>query len=145
MAGLHVTRETPWGLAGAVAEYSRVEPWVYTHYIPKTAQTANGGRPLDNQLGPNSQWMTLRPYFRGKGGWYLAAQADLTWKGSDPGSSLADSAPVGRKTKNFLEGIGSPGFRFEPILSYAWKSVRLESSAAMGDDPRFLARIHWQP
>ncbi|MDG5815260.1 hypothetical protein QA601_09235 [Chitinispirillales bacterium ANBcel5] len=36
-------------------EYSRVEPWVYTHFYGGSHRFTNFGQPLGNQLGPNSR------------------------------------------------------------------------------------------
>lgn len=145
MTGVHGSWSLPLGQAGLVVEYSRVEPWVYTHYISATAQAANGGHPLGNPLGPNSQWMALRPYLRGKGGWYASAQADLTWKGHDLGSGMNDIEPDEAGPKSFIEGVGSPLIRVRPQLAYGWKSIHLETSAILGSDTEFSARLHWQP
>ena len=40
---------------GTLAEYARVEPYVYTHFNSNTAQMAHLEVPLGNQGGPNSQ------------------------------------------------------------------------------------------
>ncbi len=50
--------------AGAIAEYARVEPYVYSHFHPNTAQAANLGEPLGAPNGPNSQAIDFALYAR---------------------------------------------------------------------------------
>jgi hypothetical protein len=144
MAGLHLVRETPWGQAGAVMEYSRVEPWVYTHYKPGTVQTAHGGHPLGNPQGPNSQWVVMKPYFRSTGGWYASARMDLLWKGKDAGSALEDTGASGKGPKTFIQGVGRPDIDITPCAGFAWRSTWVEGAFTAGRQTRLLARIHWR-
>lgn len=144
MFGTHFSLPTRHGLAGLVLEYSRVEPWVYTHYKPGTAQTANGGFAIGNPLGPNSQWMIAKAYFRGPAGLYASARSELIWKGTDLGSGIDDFIVDESEPKAFIRGIGSPEFSVSPHLGYSMKSVLLEASAKIGGNPGLNARIHWQ-
>ncbi len=143
MLGAHFSREAFLGQAGLVMEYSRVEPWVYTHYNPGTAQTANGGYPIGNPLGPNSQWMVLKPYLRGMGKWYISAQSELVWKGRDLGSKLNDSGVDESRPKAFIRGI-EPEFSISPYFSYDWKPVFLEAWGKAASKPELNARIHFR-
>lgn len=145
MIGTHLAYTKLPGQAGLILEYSRVEPWVYTHYKVGTAQTAHGGHPLGNPLGPNSQGMIMKPYWTGAGGLYLSARTELVWKGRDKGSSLQDDMSDGYpEGKEFIRGIGEPRFRIAPLAAYTWKSFHLETSANLGWNPDFSARIYWR-
>ena len=145
MFGAHVVHAIPRGQAGLILEYCRVEPWVYTHYRAGTAQTAHGGHPLGNPLGPNSQGMILKPYWNGAEGLYLSARTDLIWKGRDKGSSLQDDMSEGHPVgKAFIRDIDEPRFRITPLAGYTWRSFHLESSANLGWNPDFSFRIHWR-
>lgn len=145
LAGLHHARALGGREAGFAAEYARVEPWVYTHYLPATAQTANFDHPLGNQLGPNSQAMTGKAYARAPGRWYLSLRTDLVWKGRDRGSSLLDihDPATDGYTKEFLEGIGKPDVRVRPQAWLRWRGVTLHAEADLGKSPGFLAGIQY--
>jgi hypothetical protein len=107
---------------GCVGEYSRVEPWVYTHKEPRTAQTAHFNQPLGNPLGPNSQAVILKGYLRQADSWYLSTRIDLTWKGTDPGSSI-DDIQRDEATKSFLAGVEEPDWMVHPYVWYRWNHV----------------------
>jgi len=49
---------------GTLAEYARVEPYVYTHFKSNSAQIAHLEVPLGNQGGPNSQTIDWLLYSR---------------------------------------------------------------------------------
>ena len=89
---------------GAIAEWTRIEPWVGTHYKANTAQALNHGAPLGDPLGPNAMALTLRGYVR-PGDWTLALTTDWSWKGTDEGSSPEDVRDEKDKSrKTFLYG-----------------------------------------
>lgn len=144
MAGVHLVHGVPGGNAGLVLEYSRVEPWVYTHYRPGTAQTANAGIPLGNPLGANSQWIAIKPYFKGAGNWFASAQADFIWKGADLGSFLNDTIVDESIPKSFLQGVDGPEIRVTPAVSYKWRSVFVEAAATLARRTGLSARIQYQ-
>lgn len=127
--------------AGIVFEYSRVEPWVYTHYTPGTAQAENLGYPLGNQAGPNSQSLSAKAYLRSAGGWYLSARMDCLWKGSDLGSSIDDSHPSDAFTKTFLAGQGSPEVTVTPTASWNRGWLSLQSEVRIGKVTEGFLRI----
>jgi hypothetical protein len=145
MFGTQAVRDLPLGQGGVVLEYSRVEPWVYTHYLAATAQAANGGLPLGNPQGPNSQWMVLKTYLRGTRGWYASLQSDLLWKGHDRGSALNDDREgVPPLRKIFLDGVTRPTWAVSPLAGYAWKSLYLEAAGELGREPGMRARLAWR-
>ncbi len=125
MIGAQYVRDINGLKIGYITEYSRVEPWVYTHYKPSTAQSANHGFPLGNQLGPNSQAYTNKLYIRKAVNWYLGLRLDLVWKGNDYGSSLEDYRSDGAKNidgtdfkKSFISGVGEPEIWITPEVTY---------------------------
>ena len=153
MAGLHFSPKVL-PQAGLVAEYSRVEPWVYTHNLTLTAQSSNGGSTLGNPNGPNSQAIVLYPYYQVGHHWSLGAKAGWIWKGTDAGSSLKD----GRKTrydaeaagliakdkKVFIKGV-SPDFSIGPVFRYRGFGIQFALEAHFGDaETELLTRIAYQ-
>lgn len=144
MAGMHWIFPAGPAEGGAVAEYARVEPWVYTHYTPGTAQTAHYGHPLGIQAGPNSQTLILKAYLRSGEAWYASTRMDLAWKGTDPGSGLDDSVTRAMEDtpKEFIRGVGFPEIRFVPNGHLALgRRIALEAEAVIGRDWRALLRI----
>ena len=112
-------------LPGVIAEWSRVEPWVYTHYVANTSQALNQGLPLGNPLGPNSQALTLVIYAT-RDSWSLGLRGDLIWKGKDTGSQGTDTLHDNPEVrKSFLRGAQTPAFGLGPDVSWAhgWVSV----------------------
>lgn len=132
LAGAHAARDMGGRSAGLVLEYARVEPWVYTHKVPRGSQTAHFDQPLGNPLGPNSQAMTAKAYLRRESAWYASARMDMTWKGTDRGSSLLDLADSTVVRKRFLEGVGEPEVRIEPYLWVRLGPVSAFASTAFG-------------
>ncbi len=105
----------------ASMEWTRIEPWVYTHFASRTAQASHMGRPLGNPDGPNSQSIRVQVERRKPdNGVSLAARA--YWKGIDPGSALEDTVGAqSRRGKEFLAGVEAPVWI--PELE-AWKRFR---------------------
>jgi hypothetical protein len=144
MGGIQL-RGTPFGIPiGAVLEAARVEPWVYTHYDPQSAQAANQGFPLGNQDGPNSQSLKLKGFARFKGGIDFINEAGLDWKGVDSGSSVNDVPPPDIKVKVFLNGADSPAFRFSQRVSVPWRSLTFSAGYELGDAPFAQASVFYR-
>ena len=134
MFGVNIHKTLDKNQIGYIMEYSRIEPWVYTHYVTNTAQAANHGYPLGNQLGPNSQAFTNKIYIRNKLSWYFGIRLDLYWKGTDYGSSLDDHRANHAKqsngtdfTKIFIDNIAKPDIVFTPEISYSTKYYSISS------------------
>jgi hypothetical protein len=143
MAGIHVNRNIASSSVGIIAEFSRIEPWVYSHYLPGTAQSANAGYPLGNQAGPNSMTTILKAYMRQEGRWYAGIECKRGWKGTGLGSSLDDpSEPDPPPKKNFLEGAGPASLELAAVASYRLGFVGFSASASLLDDPSLIGRIH---
>jgi hypothetical protein len=120
-------------LPGVVLEWSRVEPWVYTHYVANTSQALNQGLPLGNPLGPNSQVLTM-VFYATSDCWSLGLRGDLIWKGKDTGSQATDTLhdnTVARKS--FLIGAQTPTLGLGPDVSWArdWLSVSVGCQVQM--------------
>ena len=101
--GSHVAFEPlPELETGLVTEISRVEPWVYTEYVPRSNQATHQGLPLGNQNGPNSLSIGGTGYVAYRN---LAFSTGVQWisKGTDSGSFITDyrniSSPA---SKEFL-------------------------------------------
>ncbi len=139
LAGAHVIRDWAATQGGAILEYARVEPWVYTHYKANSAQTANFNRPLGNQKGPNSQTLTGKIYLRGIQGWYAGLTAQASWKGTDTGSSLLDLHPDFIEKKSFLAGDPAPELSVSPSLAYRWGNLDVYLETALGSRVRLVA------
>jgi hypothetical protein len=89
---------------GLLMEYTRVEPWVYTHYSSRSVQAQNREYSLANPLGPNAQGVSLKYYASAKE-WQLSVRQDWIWKGSDEGSDLLDTLYDNQEVrKEFLAG-----------------------------------------
>ena len=142
LAGTHFVRDFPWARAGLIAEYSHVEPWVYSHFKPNTAQSLNLGVPLGNPYGPDSRTLILKPYARFRSGLYAGIAAGLFWKGHGPGADPAQPSPQDPLTpKNALAGETAPDFAVEPRIAYAWKWFAAALDARLGDGGRVAASL----
>lgn len=143
-AGLHyVIPPSDRGLdGGLVGEYSRVEPWVYTHYLPRTAQSANQGIPLGNPNGPNSQSLTAKPYLTWRRAWHASIPFSAVWKGRDPGSSIGDTMDERSKArKEFLKDVGDPDWKISPTVGCGLRYLSFDLEAGMGIDPGIRLRM----
>jgi hypothetical protein len=145
MAGAHLIRDFSSAKFGLVLEYSRVEPYVYTHFKPYTAQSAHLGYPLGNQAGPNSQSVDGKAYcrFESAGGlrWYGAFKASVLWKSEDAGSAINDSPPDHLTKKHFLSGVSGPAVTIAPFVSASWSVFHAEAQLAIGEEKSSYVRI----
>ncbi len=145
MAGAHGILTLGSLEGGLIGEYSRIEPWVYTSYRKNERQAANAGHPLGNQLGPNSQAMTLKPYVRWGGNGYVSTRLDLVWKGTDRGSHINDDFEAGSPGKKvFIQGVGKPDVLVTPFLSYRWKYFTAETWGTVGARKESFLRFNFQ-
>jgi|GEM_PF-1632116 len=117
--GSHVAFEPLPSLeAGLVTELSRVEPWVYTEYVPSSNQAAHQGLPLGNQNGPNTLsiggtgYMTYRD---------ISISTGLEWirKGTDSGSSITDARPESSQARKAFLAESKDNLIFKANISYA--------------------------
>lgn len=105
-------------LVGTVAEYARVEPFVYTHFYSNTAQHAHAGRPLGNPNGPNNQAIDWSIYAQFDKRFKAVLHNKWLWKGTDYGSQLNDQTSNALHTKkSFLTGAKMQ-YSLAPYFSY---------------------------
>lgn len=128
--------------AGLVVEYARVEPWVYTHFVPGTSQTANAGYPLGNQQGPDSRSLSAKAYGVHPSGISLSALLSYQAKGTGPGSGLEDSVPSNPLIRkgDFSARSRSEWF-CEPAAAYTRGHAALSAGGTFGSRNRAWARI----
>jgi hypothetical protein len=144
MMGTHVKQDFGTVRMGAISEYSRLQPWVYTHFTSGTSQAANLGYPLGNQAGPNSQTMVLKGYARHAKFGYVGMKAGFTWKGRDLGSSMDDPSPhTGKASAIFLAENRPPDFQLETILASDWKNLGFLIQAQFSASPSILTRVSY--
>lgn len=144
-AGGHVTSRWRGLEPGAILEYSRVEPWVYTHFEDSDAEAANLGAPLGNPFGPNSQYLVLRLYSRFPRGLYASFTASALWKGRDPGSIIFDPFERARflEKKSFLADAEAQ-YYFTPEILYRWRFLGLLARVQAGEHFALLFRVQAQ-
>lgn len=142
LIGVHWTRRLGVSTAGAVAEFSHVEPWVYGHFAPSTAQAAHAGFPLGNPQGADSRTLILKLYGRMPRGLYLGLKTGLYWKGHGTSASLNEPVPATPLAhKVFLEGETSPDGVVEPEISYTGRYMHLFLMGRIGEDAGMRAGI----
>lgn len=128
--------------AGTIAEYARVEPYVYSHFVKNTAQMAHLGYPLGNQGGPNSQTVDWTLYGRLDRHIFASLRSTWFWKGTDYGSALNDTTPNRNHMKihkKFLEGADMQ-FSLTPSLSYEGQYVSFMGEVTFFDDRKVYLR-----
>lgn len=142
MSGMHFATDWREARLGLVAEYSRVEPWVYTHFDDFPAQAANLSVPLGNPLGPNSQAVLFKAYGRFPYGLYAGLKVAWTWKGADSGSGIFDPylGQDHHQPKYFIQGV-DPDFSVNPSLAYNWRFLNASLSVEAGSGFRSAARL----
>lgn len=145
MAGTHLIRDFGLWKSGLILEYSRVEPWVYTHYLAKTAQTSHQDYPLGNPWGPNSQAMIGKIYFRLPGRYYLGLKIQGIWKGKSNGSELEDVRLPGESDeKHFLGDSAERHISAGPVFDWRWRYMNLWIRAEIGDGTRCVTGVRFQ-
>ncbi|MDR1759242.1 MAG: hypothetical protein LBR60_01800 [Fibrobacter sp.] len=128
---------------GAIAEYARVEPYVYTHFKQNTAQLGHLGYPLGNQGGPNSQTIDFTLYGRLHRQVFLGLRNTWFWKGTDYGSALNDTTPRQNHMnipKEFLKGAKME-YSLTPALSYDGKYFGFMMELTLFNERRIYSRL----
>lgn len=146
MAGTQVSHDFYLGAhlleTGSIAEYARVEPYVYSHFVKNTAQMANLGYPLGNQGGPNSQTVDWTLYARMDGHIFASLRNTWFWKGTDYGSAVNDTTPAHNHMnipKKFLDGAKMQ-YSLTPSLSYEGQFVSFMGEVTFFDDKKVYLR-----
>lgn len=147
MAGAQIGRDFTFGKrtleAGIIAEYARVEPYVYSHFHPNTAQTANLGEPLGNPNGPNSQTIDVALYGRFAKRLNLNVRQSFVWKGSDYGSAVNDTTPTSnhyKLPKKFIDGAKMK-YSLSPAISYDGDYVFYSLELTLFHDEKIYTRL----
>lgn len=128
--------------AGTIAEYARVEPYVYSHFIKNTAQMAHLGYPLGNQGGPNSQTIDWTVYGRLDKHIFASVRNTWFWKGTDYGSAVNDTTPHHNHMKihkKFLDGAKMQ-YSLTPAISYEGQYVSFMGEITFIDDRKVYLR-----
>lgn len=128
--------------AGTIAEYARIEPYVYSHFTKNTAQMAHLGRPIGSQRGPNSQTIDWTLYARMDGHIFASLRNTWAWKGTDYGSAINDTTPrVGHMKihKDFLKGAKME-YSLTPALSYEGQFVSFMGEITLFNDRKVYLR-----
>ncbi len=146
MAGLHAAHnfDVKGHLveAGTIAEYARIEPYVYSHFEQNTAQLAHLGRPIGSQRGPNSQTVDWTLYARMDGHIFASLRNTWAWKGTDYGSAVNDTTPKHdhmKIHKSFLKGAKME-YSLTPALSYEGCFVSFMGEITLFDDKKIYLR-----
>lgn len=128
---------------GAIAEYARVEPYVYSHFQENTAQIANLGEPLGAPNGPNSQTIDFAIYARLAQRIHLNVRNSWVWKGTDYGSALNDTTPRHnhyKLPKKFLDGAKMK-YSLSPAFSYDGRFVAFMLELTLFNDEKIYSRL----
>ena len=128
--------------AGFIAEYARIEPYVYSHFHPNTAQMAHLGRPIGNQNGPNSQVVDFTVYGRLDHRIFASVRNSWFWKGTDYGSAVNDTTPNRdhmKLPKHFLRGAKME-YSLTPSLSYEGQYVFFLGEITLFNDEKIYLR-----
>ena len=127
---------------GFIAEYARIEPYVYSHFHPNTAQLAHLGRPLGSQAGPNSQTIDFTVYGRLDHHVFASLRNTWFWKGTDYGSAVNDTTPTTdhyKLPKHFLKGAKMQ-YSLTPSISYEGQFVFFLGEITLFDDKKVYLR-----
>jgi hypothetical protein len=128
--------------AGSLAEYARIEPYVYTHFIPNTAQMAHLGYPIGNQAGPNSQTISWLVYAKRAKHFQAQLKQEWFWKGND-GSDLNSQTPTvdhHSTAKHFLDGAKMQ-YSLTPAISYMSNHYAISVEYTLFDRNAFCSRL----
>lgn len=128
--------------AGTIAEYARVEPYVYSHFEKNTAQLAHLEYPLGNPNGPNSQVVDWTLYGRLDHHIFASVRNSWFWKGTDYGSAVNDTTPKYdhmKIPKKFLDGAKME-YSLTPSLSYEGQYVSFMGEITLINDEKVYLR-----
>jgi len=141
MAGLAYAGDFGAWKAGSLAEYARIEPYVYTHFKPYTAQIAHLGYPIGNPDGPNSQTINWLVYAKHAKHFQAQLKQEWFWKGKD-GSELNYPTPTvdhHSTAKHFLDEAKMQ-YSLTPALSYMSNRYAISVEYTFFDRNAFCSR-----
>jgi len=127
---------------GSIAEYARVEPYVYSHFKPNTAQIAHLGYPIGAPNGPNSQTINWLLYAKRKDAFQIHIGQEWAWKGTDYGSAINDTTPFVhyKAEKYFLKGAKME-YSLTPAIAYSAKHYAMSVEYSLFGKSAFCSRI----
>jgi len=142
MAGLEYATDFLGWKVGSIAEYARIEPYVYTHFKPYTAQIAHLNYPIGNQAGPNSQNIDLLAYARHSNHFQAQLRQGFSWKGRDGGSldSLTPENDHFSRGKKFLDGA-KMNYSLTPAVAYMSSRYAISAEYTFFDKNAFCSRV----
>jgi hypothetical protein len=114
----------PWGLPGTLgAEFSRTDPWLFTHHRPGNA-LQNGGALLGSVLPPHALSLQLMGKIDLGQNWQTGFHTHWRWRNLESAGSspLAVHDPISDSDqKEFLEGTVEKRFQFLTELTWDWR------------------------
>jgi len=143
MAGLSYAKNLGDFKMGSLAEYARVEPYVYSHFYPNTAQIAHLGYPIGAPNGPNSQTINWLLYAKRKETFQFQIGQEWAWKGTNHGSAINDTTPtIGHfeKEKHFLKGAKMK-YSLTPAISYGTSHYAISTEYSFFGKSAFCSRV----
>ncbi|MDR3001478.1 MAG: capsule assembly Wzi family protein [Fibromonadaceae bacterium] len=152
MAGVEYAKNFGAWKAGSIAEYSRIEPYIYTHFDPYTAQFAHLNYPIGSQAGPHSQSIDWLVYAKHAKHFQVQLKQGWLWKG-ECASDLNFPTPRfdhhstgkydGCEERHFLDGA-KVQYTFAPAIAYMSRhyAISVENSRVFPRDRgnAFVAR-----
>jgi len=129
--------------AGSIAEYSRVEPYVFSHFEKNTAQIAHLGYPIGAPNGPNSQTINWLFYAKRREAFQIQIGQEWAWKGTDYGSAVNDTTPRSghyKAEKHFLKGAKME-YSLTPAIAYSASHYALSVEYSLFGKSAFCSRV----
>ncbi|MCL2101417.1 MAG: capsule assembly Wzi family protein [Fibromonadales bacterium] len=126
---------------GSIAEYARIEPYVYTHFKPNTAQIAHLNYPIGSQAGPNSLAIDWLVYARNAKHFQMQLKQGWLWKGND-GGEINEPTPTHNHhstEKHFLDGAKMQ-YTLTPAIAYMNRHYAISAEYSFFDRNAFCAR-----
>jgi hypothetical protein len=131
---------------GSIAEYARIEPYVFSHFHPNTAQIAHLDYPIGAPNGPNSQTINWLLYAKRKEAFQIQIGQEWAWKGTDYGSN--DTTPTSnhfKTEKSFLKDSDGNRVKMKysltPAISYSSSHYAISVEYSFFDRNAFCSRI----
>jgi len=141
MAGLAYARDFGAWRTGSLAEYARIEPYVYTHFKPYTAQIAHLGYPIGNPAGPNSQTINWLVYAKHAKHFQAQLKQEWFWKGKDGGKLNYPTPTIDHHStaKHFLDEAKMQ-YSLTPAISYMSNRYAISVEYTFFDRNAFCSR-----
>ncbi|MDR2579488.1 MAG: hypothetical protein LBC85_00645 [Fibromonadaceae bacterium] len=135
--------------AGSIAEYSRIEPYIYTHFDPYTAQFAHLNYPIGSQAGAHSLSIDWLVYARHAKHLQVQLKQGWFWKG-ECASDLNFPTPrvdhhstgkyEGCEERYFLDGAKMQ-YSLTPAIAYMGRHFAVSTEYTFFDRNAFVARV----